>query len=372
MSKKASPKNEIKPEKQARVSQTEIPSRSLREALTIAQKITDEFGGKEAAPHQIAMALDISPTSSSWRYFCGSAIAYGLTNGSYNAAKISLTELGRRATAPTEEGDDLKAKAEAALKPTILLKFFEKYNKSKFPQDKIAKNVLAHDFQVPQERVEQILNIIKDNGQYVGFIHDTKTGQFVATDSLSPSPVKISEPDDNHNGVDSEITESIPEETPLNSKNKIENEQNRTPASQAESFKVFVTHSKNMEIVEQVKSILDLYDIDYEIAVEEETTAIPVPQKVLAGMRRCQAGLMVVTADEGNKLADSYAINNNVLIEIGAAFVLYDQQVILLWDNKLKVPSNLQGLYRCEFEGKELSFATGTKLAKAIKGFKKK
>jgi predicted nucleotide-binding protein len=63
-------------------------------------------------------------------------------------------------------------------------------------------------------------------------------------------------------------------------------------------------------------------------------------------------------------------INNNVLIEIGTAFVLYDQQVVLLWDKRLKVPSNLQGLYRCEFEGSELSFAVGTKLAKALKGFK--
>ena len=56
---------------------------------------------------------------------------------------------------------------------------------------------------------------------------------------------------------------------------------------------------------------------------------------------------------------------------IGAAFVLYDQRVVLLWDRRLKVPSNLQGLYRCEFEGSELSFTVGTKLAKAIKGFRR-
>jgi predicted nucleotide-binding protein len=125
-----------------------------------------------------------------------------------------------------------------------------------------------------------------------------------------------------------------------------------------------------MGLVEQVKDVLDLYDIEYEVAVEEETTAIPVPQKVLAAMRRCVAGVMIVSADDDAAAANG-VINNNVLIEIGAAFVLYDQRVVLLWDKRLKVPSNLQGLYRCEFEGGQLTFAAGTRLAKAIKGFRK-
>jgi len=52
------------------------------------------------------------------------------------------------------------------------------------------------------------------------------------------------------------------------------------PPRPAGTFKVFISHGKNMAIVEQVKDILGLYDIDYEVTVEEETTAIPVPQKV--------------------------------------------------------------------------------------------
>jgi predicted nucleotide-binding protein len=126
-----------------------------------------------------------------------------------------------------------------------------------------------------------------------------------------------------------------------------------------------------MQIVEQVKDVLELYDIEYEIAVEEETTAIPVSQKVLSAMRRCQAGVMIVSDDEQTGTPNVSKINNNVLIEIGAAFVLYDQKVVLLWDKTLKVPSNLQGLYRCEFEGNQLSFAVGTRLAKAVKNFRK-
>jgi hypothetical protein len=142
------------------------------------------------------------------------------------------------------------------------------------------------------------------------------------------------------------------------------------PPSQ-ETLRVFITHGKNMEIVEQVETMLEVAGIEGEIAEAEETTAIPVPEKVLSAMRRCNAAIICVTVDEGEKDGSGgYKLNENVLIEIGSAFVLYDRRVVLVWDKRLPVPSNLQGLYRCEFEGDELSWNAGMKLMKAIRGFK--
>ena len=126
-----------------------------------------------------------------------------------------------------------------------------------------------------------------------------------------------------------------------------------------------------MTFVDQVETMLELAGMESEVAVKEETAAIPVPEKVFSAMRRCQAGIIVVTAEERpDSTGDGYRLNENVLIEIGAAFVLYDRQVVLLWDKRLPVPSNLQGLYRCEFEGDELSWDAGMKLMKAIRQFK--
>lgn len=339
--------------------QSEIPHHSLREALTVAQAITDNFAGQPTSPHQVAIALDISPTSSGWRSLSGSAVAYSLTSGGYNSKQISLQELGRRITAPTEVGDDLKAKAEAALKPKVFAQFFGKYNRAKFPPDNIAKNVLQHDFQVPPDRLDEVLLNLKDNGAFVGFLHQTTTGPFVSTEDLAPSPVTLpsSEPPEDEKKEQSRMP-AEKEEPPA------------PPLATQKQFRVFISHGKNKDIVAQVKDLLDVHDIQYEVVVEEETTAIPVVHKVLQAMRKCSAGIMIVTADD-EKAAETGAINNNVLIEIGSAFVLYDQRVILLWDKRLRVPSNLQGLYRCEFEGNDLTFATGTKLAKAIKGFRK-
>jgi predicted nucleotide-binding protein len=135
--------------------------------------------------------------------------------------------------------------------------------------------------------------------------------------------------------------------------------------------RVFISHGRDMTFVDQVETMLELAGMESEVAVKEETAAIPVPEKVFSAMRRCQAGIIVVTAEERpDSTGDGYRLNENVLIEIGAAFVLYDRQVVLLWDKRLPVPSNLQGLYRCEFEGDELSWDAGMKLMKAIRQFK--
>lgn len=135
-------------------------------------------------------------------------------------------------------------------------------------------------------------------------------------------------------------------------------------------LRVFISHGKNMEIVDQVKTTLEIANIHSEIAVEEESTAIPVPDKVFGAMRNCNAGIIVVSVEPGSEDTPNTALNQNVLIEIGAAFVLYDKRVVLLWDKRIPVPSNLQGLYRCEYEGDELSWSTGMKLMKAVQGFK--
>lgn len=89
-------------------------------------------------------------------------------------------------------------------------------------------------------------------------------------------------------------------------------------------------------------------------------------------MRRCNCAIINISADEQEKLPEgSYKINENVLIEIGASFLMYNQKVILLVDKRMELPSNLQGLYRCEYEGNELTWDTGLKLTKALQDFRK-
>jgi len=303
------------------------------------------------------MAIDISPTSSNWQNICGASIAYGITVGGYNASTISLTDLGTRIVAPTEEGDDLLAKVEASLKPDIAKQFYERYNRAKFPPDKIAKNVLAQ-MGVPAERLDNVFEIIKKNGQYVGIIHQTKTGPFVALDTPKPS-------------ISDTLQGTFEEEPPVDieSEKPSEKLQPQTKINQ----RVFITHGKNKEILTQLKDLLTFGKFVPVVAEEHETTSKPVPDKVLEDMRSCFAGIIHIASED--ELLDKsgtvhHKINENVLIEIGASMALYGRNFILLVQKGIHLPSNLQGLYLCYYEGEKLDYEATMKLLKAFNEFK--
>jgi len=126
-----------------------------------------------------------------------------------------------------------------------------------------------------------------------------------------------------------------------------------------------------MKILTQIKSNLEFGGFSYKVAIETETTAIPIPEKIFGMMRDCNCAIVNVSADVQERREDgSYGINANVLVEIGAAFLAYNQRVILLVDKRLALPSNLQGLYRCEYTGDELDSGAVTRLQKGLLQFR--
>ncbi len=355
--------------KRAYLKQSEVPLLPLSEALRLAQSLNDDFAGGSAAPHQLAMAVSLSPTSGTWKDLSGASVAYGLTEGGSQAQTITLTELGRRIVAPTEDGQDTAAKVEAALRPRILRALFEKYNRAKFPQDKIALNVLV-EMGAPKDRAERALEVIKRNGEFVGIVHETKTGPFVAIDT----PLPPAEPAEGTTGTQEG-------QAPARSSTQPEARSPTKPAptmpAEAKEAslgqRVFITHGKNKEIVAQLKDLLIFGKFIPVVAEEHETTSKPVPDKVLDDMRSCSAGIIHIAAEE--ELLDKdgtthHKINENVLIEIGGAMALYRRNFILLVQKGIHLPSNLQGLYVCYYDGDRLDYEATMKLLKAFSEFR--
>ena len=362
--KKSKPKQTSAAPKRNYTSQLDIPKRSLEDCITLAKALFEEFNG-ETAPHELAKALSISPTSSAWQAFSGAAVAYGLTDAGYAASVIKLTELGRNLLTHENEGDDIRAIQEAALRPRIMRDFFTKYNRGKFPQENIGINVL-NSMGVPREKAAEVYSMVRSAGLLAGFITETKTGFYV---SLQPTG-RILTP-----------SSSLGDADLTNEKTEIADKiQNPPPQSKAEPViasaknnKVFITHGKNRSIVEQLKEILKFGKFDPVVAVEHETPSRPVPEKVLSDMRACFASVIHVESEEvlltadGNKIQ---RINENVLIEIGASMALYGNNFVLLFKKGIHPPSNLQGLYRCEYEGDKLDYEATMKLLKAFNEFR--
>lgn len=361
-------------EKRIYFKQADFPQSTLQQAQKIASALVDNFGAKEGSPPDIALAIGISPTSSAWPNLAGSSIAYGLTDGGVNAKTIKLTPLGRKLVAPEEEGDDLAARREAIMKPRISKAFFERYRRAKFPNDAIGANVLK-TLGIPPDRAQSALEIVTANGRYAGIIRDTPNGPFVNLDSPGvPAPTAtpaLPEHDvDEETASKSDASSGTVASTPRAPAAK---PPAATPAFDLKANRVFISHGKQKAVVTQIKELLAFGSFDPIVSVERESMAIPVPEKVFEDMRSCGAGVIHVGA-EGKYLdrdgAEHTKINDNVLIEIGAAMALYGKKVILLVEKGVVLPSNLQGLYRCDFEGDRLDYEATMKLLKTFSQFR--
>ncbi len=360
-------------EKRVYFKQADFPQSTLQQAQRIASALVDNFAGDSGSPPDVALSLGISPTSSGWSALTGASIAYGLTDGGINANVIKLTSLGKRLVAPEAEDEDIVARREAILKPRILREFFEKYRRAKLPNDTIAVNVLK-SLGLPGDRAEAAIEIIKANGIYAGIIRDTPTGPFINLDSPGvPRPAATSEltngADTHHSEVISRNSETAPAAT-TEFKTTVPP---AAPTFDAKANRVFITHGKQRAVVAQIKELLTFGSFEPVVSVERESTAIPVPEKVFEDMRSCGAGVLHVGAEgkyldkDGNEHAK---LNDNVLIEIGAAMALYGKRMILLVEKGVALPSNLQGLYRCDFEGDKLDYESTMKLLKTFNQFR--
>lgn len=134
--------------------------------------------------------------------------------------------------------------------------------------------------------------------------------------------------------------------------------------------RVFISHGSNKKIVAQLKELLEYGDFEPVVSVERESTAKPVPEKVLGDMRSCGAGIIHVgterlIVDEGGK--EHRLLNPNVLIEIGAAMALFGANYILLVEEGATLPSNLQGLYEARYQGDALDHDATMKMLRTLR-----
>lgn len=356
--------------KQIRISQSACPQHTLEDALKIPRAIKENFAGHPVDPMLLSQACGYSPASSAWRSLTGAAIAYGLTDGGYNSKEIMISPLGERIVSPLTEGDDCLALKEACLLPTILSDFFKQYDRNKFPREDIAKNVLVSKG-VPQDRVNTVYEIVRANGRFTNTIQIISGSEYIRLADSSASATAAegnAELPTSYIATEKEevvIPQDLAEKMNLS---KPESPMTCVPESPA-TPRVFISHGKNSKvIVGQLKELLTYGQMEPVVSIEKETTAIAVPDKVFDDMRNCNAGIIHVCPEVAADSDDNTVtkLNENVLIEIGAAMALYGKKIIMLCQKGTQLPSNLQGLYRCEYQGDQLDYASTMKLLKTL------
>lgn len=360
---------ESKAQSQQRVSQSVVPAVSFFQALRIAQAIWDELAGAGGRPIDVAAAMGVQPSGGTWRLICGAAIAFGLTEGGYNANEIKLLPLGRRCVAPESEGDDVAAKIEAFLKPSAVGEFFSRYDGKKYPSDQIGPNVLV-GLGLPKEKAKSAYSTLTTDAEQLGILQTIKGERYVNLNARK-SAATLPQPSNDFSIEDLNEADGVIVDPPTSPAGVANATGGGSPRSEVK--RVFITHGKDKGIRDQIEEIVKYGGFDPVVSVKTESLAKPVPHKVLDEMRACDAAVIhvgveqKVTDGDGNQVE---LVNQNVLIEIGAAMALYGQKFILLVEEGVVLPSNLSGLYECRYSGSELSMTATMKLLKAFNDFK--
>jgi len=322
------------------LSQRILPAYPLEKALLIARAIVDQFGGKSGDPTSIALAIKWAPTGGSWRMLCGSSIAYGLTEGGYNANEIGLTRLGAAIVKPQEEGTERAALLKALVQPSAIKSFVEKYNKNKYPTKPIAVNVLE-TMGVPRDRGPAAYDLLTENFKYLGVLVDTKNGQLLHIDAVATTAPLVAT-----NGA--ATGEATP---PLTAPER------STAARPTAKKQFFIAHGSDSEALAQLKNMLNELHIPFVVAVDEPHGGRPISEKVAQLMRESSGGLYIFSADETVTTRDGKTEKRprlNIVFELGAGSLLYGKRIVIFKEEGVVFPSDFSDLGYIGYEKGQL------------------
>jgi len=300
----------------------------------------------------IADHIEIKPESSNFRDLISSSYRYGLTEGSQQSEYLSLTTLGSNIAGTEVEEQRIPYLQEACQNVEVFKNFYQRYRNSKLPTDDYAKKLLKDEFKVPEEHVDECLNLILTNGRFSHVIQDVAGAARVIFDVVPTIPLEEKEEE----REEEKIEEAVPSVTP------------RIPPKPKQ---IFIAHGKNKIPLEQLKNILDQFKVPYKVAIDEPHIGRPISQKVAEIMTNCSSAIFIFTADE--EVHDSegnitYKPSDNVVYELGAASVLYEDRIVILKEEGVTLASDFSDLGYISFEKDKIK-AKAMDLIKELIGF---
>ncbi|SRR6266436_3458730 len=156
--------------------------------MRVAEILYTTYAGKSASWDEVAQALGIGPNTANTKYLIWGAQSYGIVNKE-EANAISLAETGRKIVAPNYDGEDAEGRTKAVLTPTLLSKFYTDYNGHQVPSQIHFPNVLESRYEVPRERVAEVIEIIMANASYADILELSSDGEPIVRLSGAGVPV---------------------------------------------------------------------------------------------------------------------------------------------------------------------------------------
>ena len=305
----------------------------------------------------LAELLGTTPTSSQFRDYVASSRMLGLTNGGINADEFSLTKLGKEAVGADEVARVASIKA-AMMNVAPYHAFFDAFKSKKVPGATALKEFLVRDAEVPAERVDECAAQIVADAQTAGLTREVGGSLWIDLEGVPVAPSEDDEADAELAGNDraapmerSEEQDDDPAVPPV-----------APPPPPTAPKKVFIAHGKNRTPLDQLKQALDQFKVKYAVAVDEPNKGRPISKKVAELMQEeCSSGMFIFTADEqflaeteDGKTEQVWRPSENLVFELGAASILYENRIVIFKEKSVSFPSDYSDLGYIEFEKDQL------------------
>ena len=311
------------------------PIHALQEVLTIATTIQEANAGLAFDRVLLAGALGTTPASSSYTMKLNSSAKYGLTQGGYSDARISLTARGEAIVVPRGGIELHDALVEAAMEPHVFAQLYEMLDGKRLPDDTYAQNMLQRELGIHPDLTGECLSIIKANGLYVGIVTE-------ASGSLNVNLREPAEP-----ALHPEAGERKAETPqPVASEPHTRPDDGNGPVG-----RIFVGHGGDGEAVRFVLEVLNHFGVPYGTVETDLKDHHPVPRQVSSEMRNCTAAILVFAGQDITEEGEAMTAVDKVLYQLGAASVLYGDKVVILREIGFDLTPEVDGLPNVAFDG---------------------
>jgi hypothetical protein len=125
-------------------------------------------------------------------------------------------------------------------------------------------------------------------------------------------------------------------------------------------------------LVAQIQTVFELAGIKSHASerAPHDGSAVLVTDEAAEVMRRCDAALVLLSKEDWRpNESGAHAVSQRVLVEIGAASVLYERRVLLLVEGPAELPAGLASLPHVTLGEGGLTWEVGIDLLKAVRGF---
>jgi hypothetical protein len=145
----------------------QFPARTLEQALRVPQALKEKNGGNTWATDQVASALGLGATGTSFYYVAASSRDYGFTTGSRETTEIALTALGRRAVYPPSGEEQKQAYLEAFLEVDLFKRVLQHYGGSSLPEKTYLSNTLEQTFGIATKSQDEFIEVFTKNCRFL-------------------------------------------------------------------------------------------------------------------------------------------------------------------------------------------------------------